>query len=144
MNLSNLHPAIGSTKVKKRKGRGPGSHLGKTGGRGHKGAGQRTGKEIGAAFEGGQMPMQRRLPKRGFVSHSPVIYQIVNIGDLEKLEGTITAEILVSNGLIKKANLPVKILGDGTLTKALTIKANKFSKSALKAIETAKGVAELI
>ena len=144
MNLSTLKPAPGSRKNKSRKGRGPGSHLGKTSGRGQDGAGSRKGSGVSAGFEGGQMPLQRRLPKRGFKSRSPQNFQIVNLCDLEsKCEGVVTKEALQALGLIKKADRPVKVLGNGNLTKTLTVKADSFSDSARKAIEAVQGVAEV-
>ncbi len=145
MNLSTLRPAEGSRKVAKRKGRGPGSNLGKTSGRGQKGAGARKSNGIPAGFEGGQMPLQKRVPKRGFRSHFPNDTQIVNIQDLEKrCEGTVTNEELFKVGLIRKLDKPVKILGYGKLSKALNVKVAKYSASAKSAIEAAKGVAEVI
>ncbi len=144
MNLSSLKPAAGSKKKKSRKGRGPGSGLGKTCGRGQDGAGARKSSNLPAGYEGGQMPLQRRLPKRGFRSRNPKNFQIVSLLDLEKkCEGTVTGEELMRKGLIKKSNQPIKILGKGTLTKALKVKVNCYSASAKKAIEAAKGVAEV-
>jgi len=144
MNLSSLKPASGSKRRKTRKGRGPGSGLGKTCGRGQDGAGARTNSGMPAGYEGGQMPLQRRVPKRGFRSRNPKNFQIVNLLDLEKrCEGTVTREELMKVGLIKRVNQPFKILGKGTLTKALKIKANCYSASAKKAIEAANGVAEV-
>ncbi len=145
MNLSELKPPKGSRKKRFKKGRGPGSGLGKTAGRGQKGAGSRKSAGRSAGFEGGQMPLQRRVPKRGFNSRNRVEYQIVNLKDLEKrLSGTVTAKELVEVGLIKSIDLPVKVLGDGKLTKALQIKATKFSSAAAEAIAAAGGKAEVI
>ncbi|MBF0433107.1 MAG: 50S ribosomal protein L15 [Fibrobacteria bacterium] len=145
MNLSSLSPAAGSKKRPTRKGRGPGSHLGKTAGRGHKGSGQRKSSGIPAGFEGGQMPLQRRLPKRGFKSLIDNEYQIVNLDMLEqKCEGEVTPETLQKVGLVHKADKRVKILGKGTLSKSLQVKVNAFSASAKKAIEAANGAAEVI
>ena len=144
MNLSSLKPTSGSKKNGSRKGRGPGSHLGKTCGRGQKGAGARKSSGVAAGFEGGQMPLQRRVPKRGFRSKNPKIFQIVNLIDLEKkCDGIVTGEELAKLGLIKKAEKPVKILGQGDLTKSLKVKVNSYSASAKKAIEAANGVAEV-
>jgi large subunit ribosomal protein L15 len=144
MNLSTLKPTPGSKKTKMRKGRGPGSHLGKTGGRGQDGAGSRPNPGISVGYEGGQMPLQRRLPKRGFRSRFPRNVQIVNLADLEKkCEGTVTGEDLVKAGLVKKADRPIKILGKGSLSKSLKVKVNFYSASAKKAIEAANGVAEV-
>lgn len=146
MDLSNLKPAIGSTKSKKRIGRGHGSGLGKTSGKGHKGQKARSGGSIKAGFEGGQMPLQRRLPKRGFNSLDKKEYALVNLRDLGQFEAgsVVDIEILGTAGLIKKVGDGVKILGDGDLAIALTVKAHKFSKSAVEKIEAAGGKAEVI
>jgi len=144
MNLSTLKPNEGARKTALRKGRGPGSGLGKTGGRGQKGAGARKSSGIPARFEGGQMPLQKRVPKRGFNSRFPDDMQIVSLTDLEnKCDSHVTNEELFKLGLIKKINKPVKILGTGTLTKSLQVKVSKYSKSAKEAIEAAKGTAEV-
>jgi large subunit ribosomal protein L15 len=146
MDLSNLKPALGSTKTRKRLGRGAGSGLGKTSGKGHKGQKARSGGSIKAGFEGGQMPLQRRLPKRGFTSLDKKVYSLVNLRDLELFEAgsVIDVEALVLAGLVNKVIDGVKILGDGTLTKALTVKAHKFSKSAQEKIEAAGGKVEVL
>jgi large subunit ribosomal protein L15 len=146
MDLSNLKPAIGSTKNRKRIGRGAGSGTGKTSGKGHKGQNARSGGGIKAGFEGGQMPLQRRLPKRGFTSLNKKVYALVNLRDLELFEaGTVVdTAALGQAGLINKVGDGIKILGDGELTKALTVKAHKFSKSAQERIEAAGGKAEVI
>ncbi|MHB1399504.1 MAG: 50S ribosomal protein L15 [Trichloromonadaceae bacterium] len=146
MDLSNLKPALGSTKTRKRIGRGAGSGLGKTSGKGHKGQKARSGGSIKAGFEGGQMPLQRRLPKRGFTSLDKKVYALVNLRDLELFEAgsVIDVEALALAGLVNKVIDGVKILGDGELTKALTIKAHKFSKSAQEKIEAAGGKVEVI
>jgi large subunit ribosomal protein L15 len=146
MDLSNLKPAIGSTKNRKRIGRGAGSGTGKTAGKGHKGQNARSGGGIKAGFEGGQMPLQRRLPKRGFTSVNKKVYALVNLRDLELFDAGTVVDVadLGKAGLIKKVCDGIKILGDGELTKALTIKAHKFSKSALERIEAAGGKAEVI
>src|SRR5262245_57037702 len=118
MNLSNLAPAPGATRPRKRLGRGPGSGLGKTSGRGHKGRGSRSGGNTPPGYEGGQMPLQRRLPKHGFHNPFRTTYSIVNIAQLEErfLSGTaIDAAALHERGLIRTPRMPVKILGDGTL-----------------------------
>ena len=144
MNLSSLSPIPGSKKARVRRGRGPGSGRGKTCGRGQNGAGARKSSGMNPAFEGGQMPLQKRVPKRGFRSRFPNDTQIVNLVDLEsRCDGEVTKETLVQVGLIKKSDKPVKILGNGKLTKALTVKVNAYSASAKKAIEDAKGVAEV-
>jgi large subunit ribosomal protein L15 len=146
MDLSNLRPATGSTKDRKRIGRGQGSGLGKTAGKGHKGQKARAGGSVKAGFEGGQMPMHRRLPKRGFRSLDKKVYSLVNLGDLEVFAaGTVVDfEALGKAGLVKKLQDGIKILGDGELSKALTVKAHKFSKSAIAKIEAAGGKAEVI
>lgn len=146
MDLSNLKPAIGSTKSRKRLGRGAGSGTGKTAGKGHKGQKARSGGSIKAGFEGGQMPLQRRLPKRGFTPLEKKVYALVNLRDLELFEaGTVVDfEALGHAGLVKTLGDGIKILGDGELTKALTVKAHKFSKSAVAKIEAAGGKAEVI
>ena len=146
MNLSDLKPAIGSRKSNKRIGRGTGSGLGKTSGKGHKGQNARSGGGVKAGFEGGQMPLQRRLPKRGFTPLQKKEYALVNLGQLETFESNsvVDSESLVQAGLVGKTKDGVKILGDGELTKALTVKAAKFSKSAQQKIEAAGGKAEVI
>ncbi len=146
MDLSNLKPALGSTKTRKRIGRGAGSGLGKTSGKGHKGQKARSGGSIKAGFEGGQMPLQRRLPKRGFTSLDKKVFSLVNLRDLEQFEAgsVIDVEALALAGLVNKILDGVKILGDGDLTKALTVKAHKFSKSAQEKIEAAGGKVEVI
>jgi large subunit ribosomal protein L15 len=146
MDLSNLKPAIGSTKNRKRIGRGQGSGTGKTAGKGHKGQKARSGGSIKAGFEGGQMPMHRRLPKRGFKSLNKKVYALVNLDDLDCFEAgsTIDFEALGKAGLIRKIHDGVKILGSGEISKALTITAHKFSKSAIEKIEAAGGKVEVI
>jgi len=146
MDLSNLKPALGSTKDRKRIGRGHGSGTGKTAGKGHKGQKARSGGSIKAGFEGGQMPMHRRLPKRGFKSLDKKVYALVNLRDLELFEAgsVVDVQALGKAGLVKKVEDGIKILGDGELTKALTVKAHKFSKSASEKITAAGGKAEVI
>lgn len=146
MNLSELRPAAGSRKDRKRIGRGPGSGLGKTSGKGHKGQNARSGGGVKAGFEGGQMPLQRRLPKRGFTPLTKKVYSLVNLRQLENFESgsTVDVEALIAAGMIKEVADGVKILGDGELTKSLTIKAHKFSKSAQDKIVAAGGQAEVI
>lgn len=143
MDLSNLKPAENSTKTSKRVGRGQGSGKGGTATRGHKGAKSRSGYSRKIGFEGGQMPLQRRVPKYGFTNISRKEYKGINIETLEKLAEkksltTIDIDILVEAGLVKKNTL-VKILGNGTLTKKLEVKAHAFSKSAIAAIESVEG-----
>ncbi len=145
MNLTDLAPAPGSRKKRKRVGRGPGSGHGKTSCRGHKGQNSRSGGGVKPGFEGGQMPLQRRIPKRGFTNIFQKTFSIVNVGSLEKLEATdITPELLIKEGLVRKIQDGVKILGNGELTKAVTVKAHAFSASAKEKIEKAKGTAEVI
>ena len=143
MDLSNLKPAENSTKKRKRVGRGQGSGKGGTSTRGHKGQKSRSGYSRKIGFEGGQMPLQRRVPKYGFTNISRKEYKGINIETLEKLAEkrgltTIDIDTLVDAGLVKKNTL-VKILGDGTLTKKLEVKAHAFSKSAIAAIESVEG-----
>ncbi|PNU21600.1 50S ribosomal protein L15 [Geothermobacter hydrogeniphilus] len=146
MDLSNLKPAIGSTKNRKRIGRGPGSGTGKTSGKGHKGQNARSGGGVKPGFEGGQMPMQRRLPKRGFTPLMKKVYALVNLRDLELFEAGSVVDVaaLGKAGLINKVGDGVKILGDGELSKALTVQAHKFSRSAAEKIEAAGGKAEVL
>ncbi|HOP08230.1 MAG TPA: 50S ribosomal protein L15 [candidate division Zixibacteria bacterium] len=145
MELHTLQPPVGSKKTRKRVGRGAGSGLGKTSGRGHKGQGARSGYTHRFGNEGGQWPLQRRLPKRGFTNIFRKVYQIVNVADLEHCEpGEITGVTLVKAGLIKKADAPFKLLGKGEVQKAFTVKAQAFSKSAIEKIEKAGGKAEVV
>ncbi|MBC7186366.1 MAG: 50S ribosomal protein L15 [Calditrichaeota bacterium] len=141
MNLSQLKPPAGSKKQRKRLGRGDASGHGGTSTRGHKGQHSRSGAKHRAWFEGGQMPLQRRVPKRGFTSPFKKEYQVVNLSDLERLEAVTTVDpaVLREKGLIKKKGLPVKILGSGQLTRALQVSAHAFSKSAKEKIESAGG-----
>nr|WP_320115414.1 50S ribosomal protein L15 [uncultured Desulfuromonas sp.] len=144
MDLSNLSPAAGSVKNRKRIGRGPGSGTGKTAARGHKGQNARSGGGVKPGFEGGQMPLQRRLPKRGFTPLNRKEYALVNLRDLDTLDAgsVVDADAMIKAGLIKAAKDGVKVLGDGELTKSLTVKAQKFSKSAAAKIEAAGGQIE--
>ena len=148
MRLGNLSPAEGATTSKKRLGRGIGSGLGKTSGKGHKGQWARSGGGVRPGFEGGQMPLIRRIPKRGFNNHFKKVYSIVNLSVLENFEvnTVVDMEMLDQKGLIKvmKDCIGLKVLGNGTLTKALTVKAKAFSASAKEAIEKAGGKAEQI
>lgn len=145
MKLHELQPAAGSTTATKRLGRGIGSGLGKTSGKGHKGAKARSGGGKRPGFEGGQMPMYRRIPKRGFHNPFRVEYATINVGRLEIFEnGTVvTAETLKEAGLISKVMDGVKILGNGELTKKLTVEAAKFTDSAKEKIESLGGKAEV-
>lgn len=146
MKLHELKPAPGSTKAPKRLGRGVGSGLGKTSGKGHKGAKARSGGGKGPGFEGGQMPLVRRIPKRGFTNIFAKEYEAINVDRLEVFEnGTVvTPEMLIEQGIIRKAKDGVKILGNGELTKKLTVQAHKFTGGAKEKIEAAKGKAEVI
>lgn len=147
MKLHELRPAEGSTKSRKRVGRGTGSGLGTTSGRGNNGQGQRAGGGVRPGFEGGQMPLFRRLPKRGFNNHKfATVYTTINVEDLNRFEANteITPELLLSIGFISSFNDGLKVLGNGTLTKPLTVKAQKFTQSAIEKIEAAGGKAEVI
>ena len=146
MKLHELKAPPGSRKAPKRKGRGTATGQGKTAGRGMNGQNSRSGGGTRIGFEGGQMPLYRRIPKRGFTNIWREEPAIVNIGDLNIFDegAEVTAEALKEKGLIKKTNNGLKVLGEGTLEKKLTIKANKFSKSAAEAIEQAGGKAEVI
>lgn len=146
MELNNLRPSIGSTKNRKRIGRGTGSGHGKTATKGHKGQKARSGGSIKAGFEGGQMPLQRRLPKRGFTPFDRVVYSLVNISQLDVFDvgSVIDVVSLVSKGLIKSDRFAVKILGSGDITKSVKVSANKFSQSAKDKIIAAGGSVEEI
>ncbi|HBH62478.1 MAG TPA: 50S ribosomal protein L15 [Nitrospiraceae bacterium] len=145
MKLSDLAPAPGSRKRKKRVGRGPGSGHGKTSCRGHKGQKARTGGGTKPGFEGGQMPLQRRLPKRGFTNIFQKQYTIVNLAALDKLSETeITPEVLIKEGIVKKVQDGIKILGSGEITRPVTVTAHAFSVSAKEKIINAKGKVEVI
>jgi large subunit ribosomal protein L15 len=141
MKLHELSPANGSKHSKKRVGRGPGSGLGKTAGKGEKGQKSRSGYTYRPGFEGGQMPLIRRVPKRGFTNIWKVEYAVVNVSDLAELEGDVTPETLAERGLVRGGR-PVKVLGNGLLSKALTVQAHKFSGSARAKIEAAGGRCE--
>jgi large subunit ribosomal protein L15 len=147
LSLNNLHPKEGSTHKKKRVGRGPGSGLGKTAVRGHKGQKSRSGYSSKAGFEGGQMPLQRRLPKRGFNNIFKKEWLEVSLAKLEESFSAgdeITPEILHSRGLIKKAKHDLVILGNGDMTKALKVSAHRFTKAAREKIEKAGGTVTAI
>jgi large subunit ribosomal protein L15 len=145
MNLSGLKPPAGQTKLRKRVGRGMGSGHGKTSTRGNKGQHAGTGFSQKRGFEGGQMPLHRRLPKRGFTNIFKKHFAIVNLGRLEKLEGdSFNADRLIELGVIKKTGDGLKILGTGTLTRKITVEAHQFSKSAVEKIQKAGGVAQVI
>ena len=143
LGLHNLPAPKGAVKGPKRKGRGPGSGLGKTAGRGQKGQRSRSGGGVRPGFEGGQMPLIRRIPKRGFTNPFHVRAQIVNVRDLAKVAGdTVTPDSLLAACLVKKADEPVKILGSGEVTKAFTVKYCELSKTAREKIEKAGGRVE--
>ncbi len=146
MKIHELTPAADSNKAVKRIGRGHGSGNGKTAGKGHKGQNARSGGGVRIGFEGGQMPLARRIPKRGFNNIFATKYSIVNVSDLNKFkEGTVVdTELLQAAGLVNKVNDGVKILGNGELTVSLTVKAAKFSQSAIEKIEKAGGKAEVM
>lgn len=146
MKLHELKPAPGATKEAKRLGRGGGSGLGKTSGKGHKGQKARAGGGKRPGFEGGQMPLYRRIPKRGFTNPFAKVYSTLNIEALEAFDdGTVvTPALLRQAGLVRKLNDGVKILGEGELTKKLTVQATKFSKTAIEKIEAVGGKAEVI
>ena len=146
MKLHELRPAAGSTQVAKRKGRGPGTGNGKTAGRGHGGQNSRSGGGVRIGFEGGQMPLVRRLPKRGFNNIFAKPLTSVNVSALEQFKNgtTVTAESLVEVGLISKPKHGLKILANGELTKKLTVQASAFSESAKAKIEAAGGKAEVV
>ena len=147
MKLHELKPAKGARTGERRLGRGIGSGLGKTSGKGNKGQWARSGGGVRIGFEGGQMPLARRLPKRGFDNIWKKQYTVINLGDLEQLEdGTVvTLEYLLAEGLVSKAQPNgLKVLGNGTLTKKLTVKANKFSKSAEAMIKELGGEVEVL
>ncbi|MBR3099524.1 MAG: 50S ribosomal protein L15 [Clostridia bacterium] len=146
MKLHELHPAEGSTTAQKRLGRGTGSGLGKTSGKGHKGAKARSGGGKRPGFEGGQMPLYRRVPKRGFTNIFGTDYAVVNVESLEIFNDgdTVTVQDLLDKRIIRKTLDGVKILGNGELTKKLTVQANKFTEGAKEKIEAVGGKAEVI
>ncbi len=147
MKLNNIHPAEGAVTVKKRVGRGIGSGNGKTAGKGHKGQNARSGGGVRPGFEGGQLPLFRRLPKRGFSNAKfKTVYAVINLRDLDKFENdtVVTPELLHEMGLVKNQLDGIKVLGTGKLTKKLVVKAAKFSEKAKKKIEDLGGKAEVI
>ncbi len=147
MELHDLHPAPGAKRTRKRVGRGPGSGSGKTAGRGSKGQKSRSGYSRRYGFEGGQMPLVRRIPKRGFTNIFRVEFQVVNFRDLERIfsEGdTVSPESLIEKGLVRGGKRPIKVLADGDLSKKLIVQAHKFSGSARAGIEKAGGSCEVV
>ena len=147
MEMQDLSPAVGARTSKKRLGRGIGSGLGKTSGKGHKGQWARSGGGVRPGFEGGQMPLARRLPKVGFDNRWKKVYSVVNLGDLERFEdgAVITAESLKEAGVISKIEpYGLKVLGGGELTKKVVVKAAKFSKAAAEKLEKVGGKAEVV
>jgi large subunit ribosomal protein L15 len=146
MKIEDIKPADGSRKRVKRVGRGIGSGHGKTSCKGHKGQKARSGGPKGPAFEGGQMPLQRRLPKRGFKNHFSIEFAIINLGEINKIEGTdiITPEVLLEKGIIKDLKHGLKVLAEGEIKRPLTIQADAFSASALAKIASAGGKAEVL
>ena len=145
MNLSDLRPAEGSRKKRKRIGRGPGSGWGKTSGRGEKGQKSRSGYSRRVGFEGGQMPLIRRVPKRGFHNIFRKEYATVNVSRLNELEGdSFSAETLMAAGVVRKLKAGLKILGDGDISRAITVEAHRFTASAKEKIEAAGGKAVLV
>ena len=145
MNLHELSPAAGSTHIGKRKGRGAGTGNGKTAGRGHKGQKARSGGGVRVGFEGGQMPLARRVPKRGFNNIFAKPLEIINLSALNVFNDgdTVTAQALLEKGILSKCTYGYKVLGNGKITKKLTVEASAFSKSAQEAIEAAGGKAEV-
>lgn len=145
LGLNNIKAPEGATHKKKRVGRGPGSGLGKTSGRGNKGQKSRSGYSRKRGFEGGQMPLHRRLPKRGFTNIFKKIWAEVNVADLDRFDTEVTPEVLVGAGLVRKSKQSgIVIMGEGEVTKALTIKAHRFTATAKQKIEAAGGKAEII
>ena len=143
MKLHELSPAKGSRKARRRIGRGPGSGTGKTAGRGHKGQRSRSGFKRRLGFEGGQMPLVRRVPKRGFNNNFRTEYAVINVGRLADFDGEVSPESLIELGWLNKGEL-LKVLGQGDLEKGLTVKAHKFSRTAQEKIEKAGGSCEVL
>jgi large subunit ribosomal protein L15 len=141
MKLHDLSPAEGSKKTRKRVGRGPGSGLGKTAGRGEKGQKSRSGFSRRAGFEGGQMPLVRRVPKRGFTNIFRTVYSVINVGQLAGLEGEVGPELLAERGLVRRGR-PVKVLAVGDAPKGLKVAAHRFSAAARAKLEAAGGSCE--
>jgi large subunit ribosomal protein L15 len=146
MKLNELSPAKGARKKRRRVGRGQGSGRGKTAGRGHKGQKSRSGGSVPAWFEGGQLPLTRRLPIKGFKNPTRKEYEVINLSDLERsgLEGEVTVAVLRAAGIVTRSRKPVKVLGMGEVTKALDLKVNAVSAKAREKIEAAGGTIELL
>ena len=146
MKLNDLSPALGSTHVAKRKGRGHATGNGKTAGRGHKGQKARSGGGVRVGFEGGQMPLARRIPKRGFNNIFAKPMEMLNVSALEKFENgaVVDADALLKAGVLSKCDNGFKVLGNGNITKSITVKASAFSESAKAKIEAAGGKAEVV
>lgn len=147
MSLNNLRPPRGAKKPKKRVGRGPGSGHGKTSSRGHKGAQSRSGFRFKRGFEGGQMPLHRRVPKRGFTNPFRIEYAVVNLDTLAEVfdaGSAVTPELLHERGIVRDKRAPIKVLGRGDIDKQLTIKAHKFSETAVRKIAAAGGATEVL
>jgi large subunit ribosomal protein L15 len=145
MQLDSMKPVPGSRRARKRVGRGPGSGNGKTAGRGHKGQGARSGGNVAPGFEGGQMPIARRLPKHGFQNFTRVEYQVVNLSDLARFEaGSVVDETALRGARMVRRRLPIKVLGGGSLDRALTVRVHAFSKTAETAIRAAGGTTEIV
>lgn len=142
--LHDLSPSGGSHRDRKRVGRGPGSGWGKTAGRGQKGQKSRSGGNVHPRFEGGQMPLHRRIPKRGFTNINRVEYQVVNVRDLDRFDGSVDVAALKAAGLVGSLRKPVKILGHGEIAKSLQVEAHAFTKSAREKIEAAGGSVSIV
>ncbi len=145
LDLSNLRPAPGARRPRKRIGRGPGSGTGKTAGKGHKGKGARSGGNTPPGYEGGQMPLQRRLPKRGFRSFAPRRYAVVSLGQVDRFEAgsVVDAAVLAAAGLVRRGR-PVKLLANGAISKSLTVRVDKASEAARARVEAAGGKLEVV
>jgi large subunit ribosomal protein L15 len=144
MRLHDLKPAPGAKSTPKRLGRGIGSGLGKTSGKGHKGQNARAGGGVRPGFEGGQMPLQRRMPKRGFTNPAKIVYEVVNLRDIDRLEeDEVTPEVLRAHRLARGGG-PIKVLGEGRLSRPRTVRAHAFSQAARRLIEEAGGKAEVV
>ncbi len=144
IDLANLSPAPGARRKPKRIGRGPGSGHGKTATRGSKGQRSRSGRKQYIGFEGGQMPLHRRIPKRGFTNIFRKEFAVVNVGDIASIDGEITPEVLQREGFVRRIKDGIKVLGAGDLSKAIVVKAHRFSRSAIEKINKAGGRAEIL